>query len=52
VLKVADEDFAVADVPGARRRDDGGDGALDLRGGDRDLDLELGTKVTVYSAPR
>src|SRR5688572_32539788 len=45
MLHRGDEDLAVADLAGARRLDDGVDGALDLGIGHHHLDLHLGQEI-------
>src|SRR6202012_5043261 len=51
MVEVDDEDLAVADLSGLGRRGDRFDGLVDLLGGDRDLDLDLGQEAhRVFSA--
>src|ERR1700726_3037637 len=51
MVEVDDEDLAVADLSGFRRRRDGVNGLVDLVRGDRDLDLDLGQEAhRVFSA--
>src|SRR6201996_3249905 len=45
MVEVDDEDLAVADLSGLCRGRDGVDGLVDLVGGDRDLDLDLGQEA-------
>src|SRR5689334_13401446 len=45
MVEVDDEDLAVADLSGLGRRGDRIDGLVDLVGGDRDLDLDLGQEA-------
>src|SRR5579871_4433881 len=45
MVEVDDEDLAVADLAGFRRRRDGLDRLVDLLGGDSDFDLDLGQEA-------
>src|SRR6202012_206026 len=45
MVEVDDEDLAVADLSGFCRRGDRIDGLVDLVGGNRDFDLDLGQKA-------
>src|SRR3954454_14185906 len=45
MVEVDDEDLAVADLAGFRGGGDGFDGLVDLVGGDRDFDLDLGQEA-------
>src|SRR5579859_1606153 len=52
MVEVDDEDLAVADLAGFRRRGDGVDGLVDLFGSDGDFDLDLGQEThRVFSTP-
>src|ERR1700756_1490388 len=45
MVEVDDEDLAVADLAGFRRRGDGVDGFVDLFGSNSDFDLDLGQET-------
>src|SRR5689334_18859469 len=45
MVEIDDEDLAVADLAGFGRGGDGIDGLVDLLGGDRDFDLDLGQET-------
>src|SRR5689334_619738 len=45
MVEIDDEDLAVADLAGFCRGGDGIDGLVDLLGGDREFDLDLGQET-------